>query len=296
MGSFLKKTSFILIGVLLIANLLSYMSLWAMRQGNFYKPSFLVHLKETKFDYIVLGASTGLTTLDTEVIDSINGTKGINLSVDDTSIASQYLMLQHFLAEGKSTKVCVLAPSVASYDLSQKALSANDYRFLPYVGRDYVSAYYESFSGTDASVLSKSAYVPMLGVSFYNAEVFYPSLISVMQPERRNRFNAHGNYTYPVQNTSYQDLKAQQSIALAFSNPSLKKIKALCDSQGIALICYLSPIKSQRVTKTSPGYQTINHTAVLKDGRYFFDEIHVNSAGRQLISAQFAKDLNAFLN
>ena len=67
-----------------------------------YKNQFVKNgVKETEFDYVVLGSSTGLTTLDTKLIDEKMYTSGLNISMDDTSLSSHYLMLQYFLSLGK---------------------------------------------------------------------------------------------------------------------------------------------------------------------------------------------------
>ncbi|WCO02536.1 hypothetical protein [Psychroserpens ponticola] len=295
MSIFLKKIGILIISTFVIANLLSYISLWTLRQSSFYKPSFLVNaVSETNFDYIVLGASTGLTTLDTQVIDSLSGKKGINLAIDDTSISSQYLMLEHFLALGKTTKICVIAPSFTSFDTQIQSLNANDYRFLPYVDRSYVSDYFQSFSSVNAKLLSGSKYFPMLGVSYYNSEVFYPSLLSVFQPNRHNRFDTNGNYTYPVQDLMSGHIKNRQSIKLNFKNGALKKIQELCDRNNIELICYISPIKNIEIVSNTSDYEIINHSDVLIKTDYFFDNVHVNSLGRQVISERFANDLSSY--
>ena len=282
------------VGVFIIANLLSFASLWALRQGNFYKPSFLVNeVKQQDFDYIVLGASTGLTTLNTMVIDSMTHKSGINLSMDDTNLPSQYVMLQHFLAQGKSTDVCILAPSVTSYGRNNDRLSDNDYRFLPYVGRLYVSEYYQTFGQIDAKLLSLSQWQPMLGVSYYNAELFYPSLLSLFKPERHNRFDDRGNYTYPYKKTDASEIAQEPTMNLKFNNRFLAKIQRLCDANDIKLICYISPLKKISVKVNAPSYKIINHADVLQNDSYYYDDIHVNSKGRQFVSAKFANDVFA---
>ena len=117
MKAFLKCIGVIILMAFIATWVMSYGSLYVLRRSSFYKPSFLVNgLDENKLDYIVIGASTGLTTLNTVQIDSITGLTGINLSMDDTGIASHYLMLEHFLNEGKTTEICVLAPTIFSYN------------------------------------------------------------------------------------------------------------------------------------------------------------------------------------
>lgn len=296
MKAFLKNVGFSLLLMLGLATLISAGSLWALRRSDFYKPSFLANsVTNNHFDYIILGASTGLTTLNTQRIDSLNGTKGINLSMDDTSLPSQYLMLQHFLAEGKTTKFCVLAPSNASFDLKHDGLSDNDYRFLMYVNKPYVYKYYEQFDTKQSHLLQGSKWMPMLGVSFYNAELFYPSLLSLAKPRKRNRFDGHGNYTYPFIKFNDSILTNFEPLPITFENRYVKKIKDLCEANGIQLICYFSPMMDQLVIAKSDTYNSINHSNLLKNARYFNDAIHVNYLGNQLTSRQFAKDFKLYL-
>jgi hypothetical protein len=291
---FLKRIGFVVLVFIGMSMLVSWGSLWALRQSSFYKPSFLVNsLSEKSFDYIVLGASTGLTTLNTKVIDSMLHTNGVNLSMDDTALSSQYLMLQHFLAQGKTTKVCVLAPSVKDYDVRTNELSGNDYRFLPYVNTTYVYDYYKQFKGVDAKVLAYSKWFPMLGVSYYNVELFYPSLVALMQPEKRNRFDATGNYVYPESKKASKMINDLMSVTLDFKNPYLNKIKALCKANDIELICYISPMEGKNVIVSSAGFSVINHSNLLNDSKYFFDSEHVDAKGRKVSSVQFAFNFEA---
>lgn len=298
MNDFIEKMAFLIVGVLIVSNILSYLSLRCLEKSSFYKPSFLVsEVSEKNFDYIILGASTGLTTLDTKVIDGLLNKKGINLSIDDTSLSSHYLMLQHFLAEGKSTKTCIIAPSVSSFDSPDIRLSVNDYRFLPFVNRPYVSEYFQSFPDFNARILSQSRFFPMLGVSYYNAEVFYPSILSVHQPTRHNRFDKMGNYTYPIKSKTSDIIINRKSIELKFQNPVLKKIEELCIKADIKLIYYISPLKNDLVVLDSQSdFNILNHSDKLMNTVYFFDEVHVNSLGREVISERFAEDIKLFLN
>ncbi|WP_026753216.1 hypothetical protein [Sediminibacter sp. Hel_I_10] len=295
MQRFLKRIGVIFIGIFIIANLLSYLSLWALRQGSFYKPSYLINeIKTQNFDYIVLGASTGLTTLNTKVIDSVSGKIGINLSMDDTTLSSHYLMLEHFLAQGKSTSVCIIAPSVNTYASNYNSLSDNDYRFLPYVSESYVSRYFGEYSENEARLLYLSQWQPMLGVSYFNAELFYPAMASFIQPNKHNRFDQYGNYTYPARHLIDAQIDNREIINLEFKNLYLEKMKQLCDANDITLICYLSPLKYQSVEGLNTSYHVINHTSILNNEMYFYDTIHVNHLGRQVVSEQIAIDLEDY--
>jgi hypothetical protein len=251
---------------------------------------------QDNFDYIILGASDGLTTLNTKVIDSVLSVEGINLSMDDTALSSHYLMLQHFLAEGKRTKYCILVSGVSGFDFKNSTMNDNDYRFLMYSNRTYVSHYYKQFPDKRAKMLYYSKWIPMLGMSYYNAELFYPSLVSIVNPKKRNRFDKKGNYTYPVINDEDNVITSFEDISIEFSNPFIKKIKTLCEENSIKLICYIPPNESKKVIANSSKYHIINHSNTLKNTKYFYDEIHVNTLGREISSINFALDLKETTN
>lgn len=253
-------------------------------------------IKDKDVDYIILGASTGLTTLNTKVIDSITTTSGINLAMDDTALSSQYVMLQHFLAQGKTTKWCILAPSAPSYDLNTEDVSDNDYRFLPFVNSEYVSNYYNQFDSRRSKLMKASKWVPMLGVSYYNTELFYPSLLSVIKPNKRNRFDDRGNYTYPQIQQTNKTITHKKDLHINFNNVYIDKIKAICKQHNIELICYFSPMEKRSVVPLTTQYTVINHSDLLSDTMYFYDEIHVNSKGRFITSVNFANAFKDFLD
>ncbi|PKP25179.1 MAG: hypothetical protein CVU03_09215 [Bacteroidetes bacterium HGW-Bacteroidetes-2] len=272
---------------ILLANLLAWSCLWSLRQAAFYKPGFLVNqVTETHFDYIILGSSTGLTTLNTVRIDSLIHTNGLNLSMDDTGLPSQYLMLQHFLAENKTAGVVVLVINPWEGATTTVALSDNDYRFLPFINRPYVQQHFSAISEKGLPVLAWSRYAPMLGVSYYNAELTAPSLLALWQPERRNRFDARGNYVYP--NDGFVFDKKPTTTHLHMEHPYLQKITEVCSKNGIALLLYQPPIYATEV-KDSLTPNFINHSTLFKDKTYFYDAMHVNAKGRKEASSQFAE-------
>ncbi len=291
MARFIKYILLISIAFIVMANLISLGSLYALKSSSFYKPSFLVNsVDEKNFDYIILGSSVGLTTLDTKQIDAINNSKGINLSMDDTGMSSQYLMLHHFLAEGKHAKYCVLAPGIAALENKSTTFGDNDYRFLMYVDRDYIYEYYKNADTYAANVSYLTRWFPFIGISYYNTELFYPSLQSIVKPKSRHRFDDKGNYTYPNTMKSFkrEDMETQK---VSLEHPYLSKIKTLCDENNIELIYYFAPMRGKTIQFDNAKTKVINHSRVLKEDTYFYDDIHVNYLGRTIVSEMFAKEV-----
>ena len=272
---------------LLLCNGIAVLSLLSLKNSNFYKPQFIENgLTIKNYDYAVLGSSTGLTTLDTKQIDSITGKKGINISMDDSAISSHYLMLQHFLALKNTTKTLILTVTPWNANVPEPELNGNDYRFLPYIYKDYVYDYYTDLEKSYFKPLAYSRFLPIIGLSFYNTELFYPSLVAASQPQKRNRFDEKGNYSYPSGvHPKPHDLNISNLENL---NPYLFKIEKLCAENNIRLVYYLSPMYQTKIV-THDNRNYINHSDLLKDPQLFYDDIHVSMQGRRLASEAFAE-------
>ena len=276
--------------VFILLNAIACCNLYFLRNSSFYKPSFLTNeVAESDFDYIVIGSSIGLTTLNTTLIDSITNKKGLNLSIDDTSIASNYLMLKHFYENEKKAKYCVLAISHWDLAIEKPALNDNDYRFLPYFYEDYVFQYYKTLEPDFFKPLALSHYFPAVGVCYYNTEIFYPSILAAFKPSKRNRFDEKGNYFYPELGKIQP--KEWKTIMLSWKNPYVEKIKKLCDENNTELIVYQAPIFNTKIINSNAKINFINHANAVTKDDYFFDEIHLNQYGRKEASTIFAKEL-----
>lgn len=291
MKRFLYKIGVLGVIAFLLLNGIAFLSLYFLGKSCLYKPQFLENgVKEKQFDYLVVGSSTGLTTLNTKGIDSITGKKGINISMDDSSMSAHYLMLQHYYALGKQTKYVVLTVTAWDAQDSVPELGNNDYRFITYARENYVHDYYDFMEMAPFKPLTITAYFPLAGVSYYNTEVFFPSLMTVFRPAKRNRFDDRGNYTYPV-NTTVVKNKDKETSELFFLNPFYKKIVRLCKENNSKLVVYIAPMYKHRVILETHEETIINHSDFLTDSKLFYDNIHVNHLGRAEITTAFAKEL-----
>lgn len=287
MKRFLFKIGLYAVVLFLILNSIAFLSLFFLGKSYFYKPQFVKNgVKETSFDYAVLGSSTGLTTLDTKLIDSLTNKKGLNISMDDSSLSSHYLMLEYFYAIGKKTDCLILAVTPWDLENENPQLNNNDYRFLPYVQEDCVSNYYKNIETGIFKKLSLSKYFPLVGVSYYNTELFYPSLVSIASPKKRNQFDDKGNYCYP--NLGKPNEKKHEILNMEFKNPYFQKIKKFCEVKNIKLLLYQSPIYATSVTTKNIEETIINHSNLIQSPDLFYDNIHVNKKGREFCSKKMA--------
>ena len=292
MKKFLKHIITFIFAAFIALQLVSFLSLYFLRKSHFYKPQFVANtLRDVQLDYVVLGSSTGLTTLNTEQIDNETGLKGFNISIDDTSLSTHYLMLQHFIENGGSARSLVLVVSPGDLANGDPSISGNDYRFLPYAHKRYVNSHYVGLPSKEAAILKVSKYMPFVGVSYYNAELFYPSLKAAIQPTMRNRFDKKGNYVYPTNGKALEKTNRTKELSLTITNPYFEKIKALCDTNQINLVVYQPPIYGSKVLGDTGLLPFVNHSDLITDPLLFYDRIHVNRKGRVAASRAFALQL-----
>lgn len=292
MNKFLKKIALYGLASFIVLNLIAFLSLFFLGKSCFYKQQFVQNgVKETNFDYVVLGSSTGLTTLDTKLIDSLTKKKGLNISIDDSGLSSHYLMLKHFYSSGKITKKLILAVMPEDFSNANPVINTNDYRFIPHIWNEEVDNYFNHLNGKNEYLYKIAPYFPLIPVSYYNTELFYPGFVSIFKPNNRYLFDDKGNFSYPILNLN-KDLKKSivASKKVEFKNHYLTKIIDFCAENKIEIILYQSPIYNVKVIFPDK-ISIINHSDLIKEEHYFFDKIHVNSGGRKICSIKFSESV-----
>ena len=288
MKKFLKTITIYGFSIFIVLNLISFLCLYSLEKSSFYKQQFVKNgVKETVFDYVILGSSTGLTTLDSKQIDSISGLNGLNISMDDSSLSAHYLILQQFYNFGHQTKEIVLC--VIPKDLSNPnpRINGNDYRFLPHANDANVKEYFSEMEGDNKWIYQVTSFLPIVGVSYFNSELFFPGILAAFKPQKRNLFDDRGNFSYPVSRSTSKGLeqinKKTQKVDVV--NPYFIKIVDFCKQNNIQLTVYQSPIYNTQLVYDS-NFQVINHASLLTDVSLFYDKIHVNRNGRTICSRE----------
>jgi hypothetical protein len=293
MKKFITNTIIHFAILFVLANIISFISLKVLRNSDFYKPSFLVNSfnQDEKFDYIILGSSRGLTTLNSNQIDDSLKTYGINLSMDDTGVGSHYLMLEHFLKMGFKTDIVILNVDPWNTKIAHPIIKSNDHRFLPFIDMGYVQDYYSKLE-KGLTVLSSANYFPLLSVAYYNLEIFFPSIYVLDNRQKRNHFDKKGNFSYPNTYKELQKGEKRKTTKLRFINPYLEKIEHLCDINNITLIYYVAPMFKTKLSNVNyPNKIIIDHSKSISAPALFYDNKHVNKIGRKIITALFITKL-----
>lgn len=291
MKKFLLKFSIYFIILFLTVNAISLFSLLAHRRSSMFKPSFLVNNfnPADTYDYIILGGSTGLCTLNSNIIDSVCNSNGLNLSEDDTGAGSYLLMLQFFLSKGYNTKAVILTCDPGRVNGHSKGFSTNDYRMLPFINNDVVYDYFVQREQKGVPFRSLSKYIPMLSIAYYNQELFFSSVDAFLNKNKRHRFDSKGNFQYPKK-SPFNGNSIQFTIdTLHFTNPDVLKIDSICASKEITLIYYLNPVYNMASTFFDSTRIIVNHRDLLKTDEYFYDRVHTIKNGAVLASNKFAE-------
>ena len=190
MKKFLSKIFIYGLLYFVLANFIALTCKYFLKRSNFFKPSFIVNeFKEGKhFDYLILGSSRGLTTLDSKQIDSTLNTSGINLSMDDTDSKSHHLMLQHFYASGFKAKFCILTLDHSNFKKSRKYISDNDYKFSTYIDRPYIRAHFKTYEPPLFKPISISRYIPFFAYAYYNLQLIPASVYAMLKSKKKIPF------------------------------------------------------------------------------------------------------------
>jgi hypothetical protein len=129
----------IFIGLLIIIIISPWILLRIIKKSNIYKSTYVYNkLSNATLDYVVLGSSRGLTTLNTNKIDSILGLKGFNASTDGGGIATNWLMLKHLIHCNVKFKYCILVLDDMGIEDNTYQFSKNTYRFIPFYNYDHI--------------------------------------------------------------------------------------------------------------------------------------------------------------
>lgn len=268
-------------------------------KGSFYKPQYMQnHFVDEKLDYLILGSSLGLTTLDANQIDSALNLNGYNASMDDTDLSVHLMVLEEFCRVNPAPDFVVL--SVSPYDLRAEKveISDNAYRFLTYTDSPIVKSYFSQKDDTFLGVFRNYQIIPFVSVAYFNKEIIFPALLSIVKPDYQYRFDEKGNYSYPKRSGDKELVSEFSSINYHIGNQKFQEIVEFCNSRNINLIVYQSPIYDQTIVDDSiPKVGLfVNHSSFLTEKEFFYDNIHVNSEGRFLCTQDFIEKFKDYLD
>jgi len=282
--------------VIVLIVLIPVHGVYVLRNSAFFKPNYVTtHLKEKSIDYVVLGSSRGLTTLDTKVLDSVWGTNGFNASLDGQNILGGVMMLEHLLANNTKFRVCILSLDIGDVGKGFDQPSSNSYRWITSINNRYISNYFSAFDDTSSKLISASRFWPGFGFWYNNKKLVPAYLFSLYNNKARNKFDASGNFSYPALSIATKTLKKKEGEKhLELKGLALEKIKTICEENNIQLLIYVAPYYGNKIAFSKSDI-LVNHSSLFFGAdSLFYDDIHVNTLGRSLATLKFADSINGF--
>jgi len=236
-----------------------------LRRSNLFKSTFVFNeLKDKTLDYVIIGSSRGLTTLNSKLIDSLTGLSGFNASTDGGGIATNILMLQHLIHNNVKFKYCVFTLDAIGIADNTYQFSKNTYRFVPFCNETYIQETMAKFEDCkEKSNFRASRFYPGFTVFENNKTLLSGAVKALINPKVRNRYDEKGNYTYPLGNEKNKTISFDTMIFPKYGSV-YNDIQNICTKNKIELITYIAPLGG-KFLKIPNTKNLINHSPDLSN-------------------------------
>ncbi|MHA4895124.1 hypothetical protein ACXZ1K_10245 [Pedobacter sp. PWIIR3] len=290
MKKFFKHLTVLFLICLLVFWLLDLGFTYVFQRGYYTKIQWLYGMKDKEYDFVVHGSSRAFTTLDIPMIEQATGKKGINISVDGSSIPDQFLMLKLFLANHNKVKKVYLQVDPFSSD-TEDIFDFAIPKFLPYIKEDIVFDHFKQFGYEWYAY----RYIPFYRYAKYNTlwgihEVLIDKFRILPQD-----FDAAGDFFYPDVKYKGPDSLRHMTFNIKGKYKFLNQIIDLCKQQQVELILFTAPV-ADIIIDADYKKNAIDFAALMKtkgvtyynygdlygnDPRFFYNQIHITKDGAE---------------
>lgn len=283
---------------LLVLSLLSLGIFWLLdlgftyvfKKGYYTKIQWLYNKQAQEYDFAINGSSRAFTTLDLSKIEERTGKKGINISVDGSSIPDQFLMLKIFLHNKNTIKKLYLQIDPFSSN-TEEIFDFAIPKFFPYLKEDIVFDHFKQF-GYEWSAYR---YIPFYRYAKYNT-LWGPHEVLIDQFKILPQdFDQYGDFFYP--NIDYKGPVKLRHLTFDLNGKYrfLNEIISLCRQQRIELVLFTAPV-ADIIIDADYHRNTIKFMEMMKskgvayynygnlygnDPENFYNEIHLNKRGAE---------------
>lgn len=261
---------------------------YVFKKGYYTKIQWLYNKEAQEYDYAINGSSRAYTTLDLSKIEQRTGKKGINISVDGSSIPDQYLMLKIFIQNKNRIKKLYLQIDPFSSD-TEEIFDFAIPKFFPYLKDEIVFDHFKQFGYEWYAY----RYIPFYRYAKYNT-LWGPHEVLIDHFKiLPHDFDEYGDYFYP--NIDYKAPKKLRHLTFDLNSrfKFLNEIITLCKQNHIQLILFTAPVADIIIDKEY-HQNIISFTEMMKskgvlyynygdlygnNPENFYSEIHLSGNG-----------------
>jgi hypothetical protein len=264
------------------------------QKHSFFKPSKIINnqnWREAKI--LIIGSSRALTSFDSRLIAEQTGKKTVNLAIHDTGPSIHKLLLELAIEQNYFPETIIL-----QYDQREAepmhGLHEMDYQFLPLIfSSKAVNSYFKDKMG---ALFVVAQYVfPIWKYAYWNTELLFPIPLILQNPNLTLRSDSIGDYEYPE--SFGQLLPCEESDVkptILYNNlPLFEFLTTQQYKHGFSCIMVTAP--------TYNFYYQFNFETTYINGstwfncepKFFYDEIHLNAAGKRAFTNKFIETLSA---
>ncbi|RKS50609.1 hypothetical protein BC962_2381 [Gillisia mitskevichiae] len=262
-------------------------------------------IKNTDYDYAVIGSSRAYGSIDVNLLDSLTDQNGINLGLDGSGFNENYVSVKLFLLN--KNKLDKIYLQIDPYSFMSKESFSNSfyaYAYLPYWDSDETI---KDVLHEEIPLIKDSPfYIPYLGYFIYN-NYYSPFQIinSFLKYDtfcENSEFNCINGNKLEKQSISNQPIITNAGI-LNFTmnkrdNYYYNQILELAAENNIQIITFTAPTLENLDNDFENFLQNIKSDIYFKSGmdwmsqeKYFINHTHINFEGRKVFTTEFANFL-----
>ncbi|MES2826842.1 MAG: hypothetical protein V4687_01750 [Bacteroidota bacterium] len=290
MKKFFQHLTVLALICLLVFWLLDMGFTYVFQKGYYTKIQWLYGVKEKEYDFAIHGNSRAFTTVDIPMIEAKTGKKGINISVDGSSIPDQFLMLKLFLNNNNKVKKVYLQVDPFSSD-TETLFDFAIPKFLPYIKEDIVFDHFKQFGNEWYAY----RYIPFYRYAKYNT-LWGPHEVLIDKFKiLHTDFDKYGDFFYPDVSYKGPDSLRHMTFDLKGKYKFLNQIIDLCKEKNVQLVLFTAPVvdiilddayKANTLAFAElmkrKGVQYFNYGDLYgNDPKYFYNQIHITKQGAE---------------
>ena len=290
-----KNTIIFILSTIVGLYALNYLYDFMIKKDTFNKVWWMNHIHDKNYDFAFLGNSRVYTMIRTDSLEKKWHQKGINISLDGSNLAQQYMLLYQFLKNGNTVKDLYLNIDFSNLE-GKLDHELRVWCFLPYIYDDTI------YSGIKACFGNRAfywRYIPFYKNIEFNSRIGIFTVGNAIVNLEKKPFNKYGDFT----NVS----KHKGKIGVSYPANSIKpkaenvrqfeKILVICKEHQIKLHIYTAPmwkevrdkylnlpdIKSNYIVRLADKYGAEYHDytnlSIADSANYFADNTHLNLKG-----------------